>query len=477
VLGLVGQAESHRRHLDAPVPGQWRAGIRSLISRQWSNPLSRGGLALLVNTGLTGVLGFAYWIIAARLSSTYAVGVAGALVAASTLFSGLGQLNMSGMLMRFLPKAGGKSRRLVLLTYAFAACASALLATISLVGIRFLASPSSPLRLDRLESTIFVLAVAATAIFTIQDSVLIGLRKAVWVPVENGTFGVAKIGLLVVLAPVAGTAFIIFNAWMIPLTLTIPVISAVLFSRFLPRRPGRRRMAYLGGELRSKLIRFAIGDAAGGLFTQTWTYLLPVIITASLGASVNALFYTSYLFSSTIDQVAANYASPLTVEGAHAPEEIAGLIRSAIKHIFAIVLPVVTFLIIICPWLLHAFGDKYVAAVPLLRLLLVACLPKAIAILYYAYCRVERSTHKSAWMQGYVCIATLCAVVFLSRSFGLVGVGFAIVSIQASAAAICAWALRRGLRGSGLGGRQGRHRRPRHEQASAIGNSLGSSNS
>ena len=75
-----------------------------------------------------------------------------------------------------------------------------------------------------------------------------------------------------------------------------------------------------GAELRTEIIRFAVGDAMGGLFTQAWTYILPILIAASLGPSVNALFYTSFLFSSTIDQVAANYASPLIVEGAHAPE-------------------------------------------------------------------------------------------------------------------------------------------------------------
>ena len=128
--------------------------------------------------------------------------------------------------------------------------------------------------------------------------------------------------------------------------------------------------------MRSKIIRFAVGDATGGLFTQAWTYLLPILITASLGASANALFYTSFLFSSTIDQVAANYASPLTVEGAHAPDKIAMLIRLALRHIFAIILPVVTALVIVCPWLLRAFGDKYVSAVPLLDMLLIACLPR-----------------------------------------------------------------------------------------------------
>jgi O-antigen/teichoic acid export membrane protein len=445
-----------------PAPAAQRfGGLRSAASRQLANPLSRGGLALLVNTGLTAVLGFAYWVIAAHLFSTYAVGVAGALVAATTLFSGLGQLNLSGMLMRFLPRAGGKSRRLVLLTYAYAASVSTLLAALSLVGIRYFASPRSPLRLDELQAAFFVLAVAATAVFTIQDSVLIAVRKAVWVPVENGSFGAAKIATLFLLAPL-GTAFALFGAWMIPLTMTIPVISAALFYRFLPKASGLRQATLLGRRTRSRIIRFTAGDATGGLFTQAWTYLPPVIIASTLGASVNALYYISFLFSSTIDQIAANFSSPLTVEGAHAPEEIAKLIRSTLRHIYTIILPTVIVLLITCPWLVRAFGDKYVGAVPSMRLLLIACLPKAISIVYYAYCRVQRITHRSAIVQAYVCVTTLLAILLLAHRFKLVGVCLAIVAVQTTAAGASGLALRREMRIAKYGdNRQGRHRRRR----------------
>ncbi len=444
---------------------QWADGIAAVARRQWSDPLSRGGLALLINTALTAVLGFGYWIIAARLFSTYAVGVAGALVAATTLFSGIGQLNLSGMLMRFLPKAGGKSRRLVLTTYVFVASVSALLTVLSLAVVKIFASPTSPLRLSAVQSTALVLAAATMAIFTIEDNVLVGLRQAVWVPAENGAFGIAKIVTLFILAPV-GTAFALFSAWMIPLTLTIPVISAILFFRFLPATSKPRRMAHLGPEFRSSIIRFAIGDATGGLFTQTWTYILPILVTVSLGASTNALFYISFLFSSTIDQVAANYASPLTVEGAHAPDKIAMLTRRALRHIFAIILPVVAALIIMCPWLLRAFGDKYVSAAPLLDMLLVACFPKAVSTVYYAYCRVQRQTHRSAVLQAYVCIATLSFVALLAHS--LIGVGLVIIIVQSSACIVSWWALRRGLNNvERYGSRQGRHRRQRDGRGSA----------
>jgi O-antigen/teichoic acid export membrane protein len=440
----VGKTRN-RREATASPGFSWATKVRAATREQWKNPLSRGGHALLVNTGLTGVLGFAYWTVAARLFSTYAVGVAGALVAATTLFSGIGQLNLSGMLMRFLPRAREKSRKLVLTTYACAVGASGLLASVSLVGVRLFASPGSPLRLDTLESVALVLAVTATAIFTIQDSVLIGLRRAIWVPVENGSFGVAKIGLLFVLAPL-GTAFAVFGAWMIPLTLTIPLISAALFFRFLPQAPRFGRTVSFGRRMRAKILRFTVGDATGGLFTQAWTNLLPVIITVSLGPSANALFFTSFLFSSTLDQVATNYASPLIVEIAHVPDKMVTLIRSALRHIFVIVFPAAAGLALMSPLLLRVFGEKYVSAVPLLCLLVIACLPKAISVVFYAYCRVQRTTNRSAVLQAYVCVVTLVTVVLLARSIGLTGIGVVILLVQTSGAAVSWWSLRRELR-------------------------------
>jgi O-antigen/teichoic acid export membrane protein len=261
-----------------------------------------------------------------------------------------------------------------------------------------------------------------------------------------------------VFAPV-GTAFAVFGAWMIPLTLTIPVISAVLFFRFLPR-PGAGRTLPFGRRARSKMIRFAAGDATGGLFTQAWTYLPPVIITALLGAPVNALYYISFLFSSTIDQIAANYASPLTVEGAHAPAELGRLIRATLRRIYTVVLPVVAVLVIGCPWLIRAFGEKYAGAATPMRLLLLACLPKVLSTVYYAYCRIDRRTHRSAIMQGYVAVTTLTAVVLLARPFHLTGICLAVLAVQTSTGLYSAWALRRGrLRAGGPAGLAGRHRR------------------
>jgi len=422
------------RNADPVTASRLRIGGALLNDR-----VSRNGFALLVNTGVSGVLGFAYWLIAAHLFSTSAVGRAGALVSATTLFAVLGQLNLSGALMRFLPTAGPRSRRLVVLTYATSAGVSALIAAAS-IGIVNVFAPHGSLALGMGPAAVVVVAAAATALFNIQDSALIGLRKAMWVPLENGGFGIAKIGLLFVVAPI-GSAFALFAAWMIPLALTIPLITLLLFRVFLPPAADLE-LPQLSVERRRSFIRFVVGDATGGLFNQAWIYLLPVIVTATLGSDTNALYYVSFLFSSTVDQVGVNFASVLTVEGAHSLEDTAALVRTAIRRVFSLVVPLVVCLMVLAPWLLRAFGTQYEAAIEVFRILLIMCVPRALVTIYFGLNRILQRTHRSAYLQVTISVLSIAAGAFLAHPYGLRGIALALLGIQVSASLVAIWGLR-----------------------------------
>ena len=408
----------------------------SALGGVWSDPLSRGGLALLLNTVVTGSLGFVYWVLAARQFSTVAVGTAGALVSATTLFASLGQLNLTGLVMRYLPTAGNRSGRLVLRVYLVSVALAFGVAAVSLLVVQAVGSADSVLRLSGWEVAVFLASVVATVIFTLQDTVLVALRKAAWVPVENGLFGVAKIVLLGFMAA-AGTAFALYGAWMIPLALTIPIVSLALWVLI-------RRRSQSEGSLpaRSVLVRFAAADAAGGLFTQGWTYLLPVIVASRIGPSQNALYYAAFLFSSTIDQIGANFSSSLTVEGAHSPVAIRGLARQAVWHSLRLTLPVVAVMLIATPWLLTLFGPQYAGAVTVMRLLLLACVPKVLTLTYYAVCRVEGRTHRSSTVQFVVFIITVGGTWIVTAGHGVAAVGAVVLVAQLVAACIAAVAFR-----------------------------------
>lgn len=422
-------------------------GVIGVLGREWANPISRSGILLLVNTAVTGVLGLAYWLLAARLYPLRAVGQAGALVSASTLLSGVGQLNLSGMLMRFLPQARERSRQLVLVTYGVACASAVALTIVGAIAVSLLTPASSALRLPPLAATLFIASVAATVVFTLQDSVLVAVRKTGWIPVENGAFGVAKLVLLAALVPLAGWSAI-FASWMLPLAATVPVISWLLFRRLLPRPTMAGDTPPVSGSTKRRIGHFVLGDASAGLFTQTWTYLLPVIVAGALGAKVNALFYAAFLLSSTLDQIASNFSTALVVEGAREDAAVGPLITATLRRSYMVLTPAVLVLVVLAPEILSVYGEAYTDGASTLRLLALACLPKALLFVYYGACRINRQTYRSAVMQGVTCACVLGGTLTFG-AHGLEAIALVILLVQVLAAVVAAPQLARSIRPSG----------------------------
>src|ERR1044071_9215002 len=171
---------------------------RGRLRQHLSDPLYRTGYYLILGTGVTSVLGVGFWALAAHSYSARVVGLNAAAISAMTLVAEACTLGLSAVLVRYLPVAGSSTRRLVSRSYAITvslALAFGLLAALT-TGVwspklNFLSSDGWLIG--------FVLATGATTIFTLQDSVLTGLRAAKWIPLENSLYALAKLLLLVVL--------------------------------------------------------------------------------------------------------------------------------------------------------------------------------------------------------------------------------------------------------------------------------------
>src|SRR5260370_24573967 len=116
-------------------PGRSPANLALVPLRRlrddWRDPLLRNGYALIINVGATSVLGLLYWILAARLYSPAEVGVGNAAISLMQLLAGIGgQLTFAAALARFIPRAGGGSKRLAFFSYLLAGTARALVSPV-----------------------------------------------------------------------------------------------------------------------------------------------------------------------------------------------------------------------------------------------------------------------------------------------------------------------------------------------------------
>ncbi|MEV5079194.1 hypothetical protein AB0K74_10285, partial [Streptomyces sp. NPDC056159] len=408
------------------------------------NPLFRNAYALMLNTGISAVLGLGYWLVAARYYSDDAVGQGSAAIAAMKLLAGLTAVALTGALARFIPISGRATGRLIARTYVgsslIVACAAGVfLLTLDMWGpsYRFLHGLAHGLG--------FVVAVMAWNLLTLQDGVLTGLRSAPWVPVGNTVFSAVKLALLVGLAVAIPTTGV-FVSWVAAIAFSIVPLGWLVFRRLVPRHI-RATEDHARPPTAKELGRFLAGDYTGSLFSLAVVYLVPVIIAAQVSSADNAYFYITTTIGGTVNLLAINMGASLTVEGSHDPARLAANTRAALRRMARIMLPICGLLFLLAPYILHVFGEGYAqAATPLLRWFAVGALLRVVMETYFAVLRAQSRTAGLAWLQGLLCALVLGLTLLLLPRMGLAGAGVAEISSLAVIVAIAAPRLYRTVR-------------------------------
>ena len=281
----------------------------------------RGAYSLMASTVVTSLLGVAFWIVAARLYPASDVGRDSALIAAMMALSGICQLNAANAIPRFLPQVRDPARALRL---AYLASAGAALALAVLVRADRPAARGRAWRPWAEEPALaagFVLATVLWGAFSIQDAALTALRRASWVPVENAAYGLLKLAALPLLVA-AGAGYGIFQSWVLPTILLIVPVTVLPVPIGHPRPPAPSTPAPGPPSAAPASVRFLAQDYGASTVAFVATAALPLLVLALLGSQDAAYFAIAYVLVRTLDLLATNAGTSVTVESAFDEERL-----------------------------------------------------------------------------------------------------------------------------------------------------------
>ncbi len=352
-----------------------------------SSALVRNAYALIINAGVVSLLGVVYWLVVAWMFPADEVGRDSAVVTSMVAVSSVAQLNLAVALPRLIPAARQHERALVGSVYLLNAMTGLVVGTLFIVIIPLFSSQLAFLRGGL--GLVFGVSVVVWGMFSIQDSVLTGMRLTRWVPVENAVFGVVKILAAIGLA-VLGVHEGIFYSWLVAAVLLVIPVNAILFRTALARSlrtPVRAVVAQLrsGGYL-----RYMTFDYLASLCKLAYATLLPLFVVARFGDRANAFFFMAFTVSLAVDAVPMAMSTSLTVEAAHDVPQLLALTRQAIRRLAWLMVPAVAITVVFAPMLLRPFGESYaVEGVETLRITALATLPRALIYVYSAMLRVR----------------------------------------------------------------------------------------
>ncbi|GAB2809743.1 hypothetical protein GCM10022221_03910 [Actinocorallia aurea] len=443
IAGLLGP-----EHVGPAPRGPRLAWLRGELG----NPLFRNAYALMLNGGLTGILGLGFWIAAGHFYGPADFGRNAAVIQAVMCIGGITTLNY--VLMRFIPQAGRSSGRLILATYLFGSVLAVLLGVGFVLSLAWWDSANYDHLADPAHAIPFIVFIAAWNVFTQQDAALTGLRHAGWVPVKNTAYGLVKFVVLAGLAWTLAPSDGILLATMVPVIFLVLPMDFFVFRRLLPEHVELTKDRHHTPTPR-EIGRYLQGDFIGTVASHSAINFIPLLVAAKVSEAANGYFAMAWIFGLMLDLLALNMAMSLTVEGSHSADDLASTTRDALRRTLMLLVPVSLLVALAGPYVLNLpflfgprFGDE---AGLVLVLLALSTLPKALIELYVGVLRVRSRTRPVALIQVLRFAGVVAGVAVFVHDDHLAAVGWSVLLVQTAVALTVLLPLRRAARAGSTG--------------------------
>jgi O-antigen/teichoic acid export membrane protein len=351
-----GDAGAHGRNIGSragPRDARITRGVFAGLLKRWrSDHLVRNSLYLMMSSGIQAALGFAFWIIMARLFSVGDVGRASSLMSATGLIAYFSLVGLNSALIQFLPTAKNSRALVTAALTTVAACAGA----ISIVYLLL-----TPVVAPQLAFVVhnpafglgFVILTVGASVNLISDSVFISARKAGLCALTDGV--VAGFSKIIFGAVLAGTgAYGLFSAATGGMT-AAALVSIVLMITALSWRPSFTNPLKTLKPLR----KFSGANYIANALNLLPSVAVPVIILDRLGAEAAAYYFVAFQMATIL--YAAIYAveQSFLAEGSQGETDWRAIRRRSRRLAAALFVPGGIVLALAAHWVLLAFGLKY----------------------------------------------------------------------------------------------------------------------
>jgi O-antigen/teichoic acid export membrane protein len=415
---------------------------RADTNRRWS--LLGTTVSLIAATGVTSVLGMAFWWLATHRASLGAVGNGSAAVSAMTLVGTFGMIGLNTTLIPHLARRTHDSDGLLAAGLCAAALVSAALAaglwlTALLGGYGF-----APYLHAGPEALVFIGGSALTGASLVLDEALLGLvggTPQLW---RNCAFAVTKLaalaGFTVLWHDQLGTS--ILTAWAAGTALSLAFAAALLRLRGV-RLLSRPRWAALRGIGRSSAANTWLNNTL-----QAPGLVGPMLVTGLLGAEQGGAFYVAYTVLSIGIMLSFHFTTALYAANAADPGGLAAKLRFTLRVCLLGGVAGLPLAIVAARPLLHVFGAQYAtrAALPLM-VMLVGYFGSVLKNHYVALLRIADKITTAAVYSTVTCVVRLAAMAAGGLAGGLAGVSVAMLVSMTAEGLYTVPALRAALKG------------------------------
>lgn len=357
------------------------------VRRSGGGAIASNTASLAATTGVSSLLGFAYWSLAAHLFSAEALGLASAAISAMLLVGNVGMLGFGTVLIGELPRRPGEEYPLIATALAVVGTTAAALGILLAVLVSQLSPDLQRIVEDIGGVLLFALGVSLTSIALVLDQAVIGLLRGHIQLARNTLFSAVKL-----VAVVPGGLYLsnrggatIFGTWILGNLVSLAVVLGLAVLVFRKGRAFRPQWGTVR-ELRGSALR----HHALNLALQAPSLVLPLVVTSQLSATMNGYFYAAWMFAGFVFVVPVALSTVLYAAGAADPPALPSKLRFTLGLAAGAGLLACIVLVVGGDVVLGIFGKEYaLQASSALRILVLGVFPLIIKDHYVTVSRVQ----------------------------------------------------------------------------------------
>ena len=371
--------------------------------------LFRNSAYLMLTSLISAILGFAFWIVAAKVYSKESVGIATGLISLMSLIVLMSRLGMDQALIRFLPE-GDKSRIF---------STSLILPTVAAILLGIIAAFAVVAWIPELDEArtnalLFLGFIAGFSLTGLAGQALIALRRADQYLIQN-IFIQSRVLFLIPLSFLG--SFGIFSSF------GLSLVVAFAFSLVALRRMGVRLTGVDFVFLR-KSFGFSSSNYLVTILMAAPTLILPIMVVSTLGSEAAADYYIAFALVQIALIVPGAFSTSLFVEGSSGAPLRETAIR-ALKSTLIVLVPVCVLIFVLGGYVLQVIGESYVEGLWVLRLIALSSIFVTAHSIFFSVKRVQKRMGVLVLISGLSCGSILSLSYYFMIQFGLIGVGYA----------------------------------------------------
>jgi O-antigen/teichoic acid export membrane protein len=362
----------------------------------------------MLTLAASSVIGFVFWIIAAKSYSPASVGINTALISSLTLISMISMLGFDQSIIRFFPD--GDQDKIFSTAAIITILATTIFCVIYILGIDLWAPSLSMIKNNALLFYIFLMANVLTVL---AGNAFLALRKAKFYFLQNLITGAR----LILLFP-----FVIFSSLGIFSSYGASFVIAFIFSILILFILGIKPKKYDKTFLKDSF-HFSMGNYTFGILTAVPSQILAIVILNVLGAEQTAYYYIAFTIASVLFIIPFAFSTSLFVEGSHGEPLRKNILRS-IKSIFSFLIPLALILYFLGSFILNLIGANYTNALGIFNLMIISSIFMVPYHIFISIKKIQKDMKSLIFIGALLTTLAIGLSYALMLKYGLMGVGY-----------------------------------------------------